>query len=364
MQGAHDWAITLDRTYTEHGYYTSKADSQVRSKVVNGELTLTTTWTDDVLGASTTPAGEVEAKEELRSSYEIKDLGEAKYILGMKIERTDDGSIKLSQHAYSEHVLECFGMAEAKSYSTPLPPGIMLSIKDSPETQDEADEMKGVLYHEAIGSLMWLQVATCPDLSYTVNLLSRFAHNPGQAHWNALKHALSYVKGTLDYSIIYFRNSSLHPFGYVDSDYAGDVDGRKSMEGHMFFVGGGLVLWASKCQETVALSTVEAEYMAFTQATQQALWLTKFMEEIHMPQQTPICIFGDNTGAIANTQNDKNHRRTKHINVKHHFVKEKVVMQSVEFNYVSSSENLADILTKPLAKEAVVRCCVGIGIRG
>ena len=96
MQGAHDWAITLDRTYTEHRYYTSKADSQVRSKVVNGELTLTTTWTDDVLGASTTPAGEVEAKEELRSSYEIKDLGEAKYILGMKIERTDDGSIKLS----------------------------------------------------------------------------------------------------------------------------------------------------------------------------------------------------------------------------------------------------------------------------
>jgi len=131
----------------------------------------------------------------------------------------------------------------------------------------------------------------------------------------------------------------------------------------MFFVGGGLVSWASKRQETVALLTVEAEYMAFTRATQQALWLTKFMEEICMPQQTPICIFGDNTGAIANTQNDKNHRRTKHIDMKHHFVKEKVVMQSVEFNYVSSSENLADILMKPLAKEAVVCCCVGIGIR-
>jgi len=132
----------------------------------------------------------------------------------------------------------------------------------------------------------------------------------------------------------------------------------------MFFVGGGLVLWASKYQETIALLTIEAEYMAFTRATQQALWLTKFMEEIHMPQQTPICIFGNNTGAIANTQNNKNHQHTKHINVKHHFVKEKVVMQSVEFNYVSSSENLADILTKPLAKEAVVRCCVGIGIHG
>jgi len=264
MQGAHDWAITLDCTYTEHGYYTSKADSQVRSKVVNGELMLTTTWTDDILGASTTLAGEVKAKEELRSSYEIKDLGEAKYILGMKIERTDDGSIKLSQCIYSEHVLERFSMAEAKSRSTSLPPGITLSIKNSPETQDEADEMKGVPYHEALGSLMWLQVTTCLDLSYIVNLLSHFAHNPGQAHWNALKHALSYVKRTLDYGITYFRNSSLHPFGYINSDYAGDVDGWKSTEGHMFFVGGRLVSWTSKRQETVALSTIKAEYMAFT----------------------------------------------------------------------------------------------------
>jgi len=107
-------------------------------------------------------------------------------------------------------------------------------------------------------------VATRPNLSYTVNLLSRFAHNSGQAHWNALKHALSYVKRTLDYGITYFRNLSLRPFGYVDSDYAGDVDGQKSMEGHMFFVGGRLVSWASKHQETVALSTVEAEYIAFT----------------------------------------------------------------------------------------------------
>jgi len=117
---------------------------------------LTTTWTDDVLGTSTTPAGEVEVKEELRSSYEIKDLGEVKYILGMKIERTDDGSIKLSQHAYSERILERFGIAEAKSRSTPLPPGITLSIKDSPETQDKADKIKEVPYHEALGSLMWL----------------------------------------------------------------------------------------------------------------------------------------------------------------------------------------------------------------
>ena len=165
----------------------------------------------------------------------------------MKIERTDDRSIKLLQRIYSEHVLEHFGITEAKSCSTPLLPGITLSIKNSPETQDKANEMKGVLYREALSLLIWLQVATHPDLSYTVNLLSHFAHNPRQAHWNTLKHALSYVKGTLDYGIIYFHNSSLCPFGYVDLDYARDVNEWKSMKGHMFFVGGGLVSWASKC---------------------------------------------------------------------------------------------------------------------
>jgi len=154
----------------------------------------------------------------------------------MKIERTDDRSIKLLQRIYSEHVLEHFGITEAKSCSTPLPPGITLSIKDSPETQDEKDEMKRVPYHKALGSLMWLQATTHPDLSYTVNLLSRFAHNPRQAHWNMLKHALLYVKETLDYGITYFYNSSLCPFGYVDSDYARDINRWKSTEGHMFFV--------------------------------------------------------------------------------------------------------------------------------
>jgi hypothetical protein len=137
------------------------------------------TWTDNILGASTTEAREAKAKEELKSSYEVKDLGTAKYILGMKIERRDNGSVKLSQWAYSEWVLEHFSINEAKPRSTPLPAGIVLSSKDLPETQEEILDMKHVLYREALGSLMWLQVATCPDLSYAVNLLSHFTHNPG-----------------------------------------------------------------------------------------------------------------------------------------------------------------------------------------
>lgn len=363
MQGAHDWAQTLERAYQGHGYYTSKADPQVRFKVVDNELTLTSTWTDDILGASSTELGENRAKEELGSSYEIKDLGTARFILGMKIEHNDtDGSITLSQRAYCERMLERFSMKEATPRRTPLPASVTLSIKDSPTTEEEIKDMQNVPYREALGSLMWLPVATRPDLSFAVNLLSRFANNPGRAHWNALKHTLAYVKATLDYGITYFHHSSLHPFGYVDSDYAGDVDARRSTEGHIFFVGGGPVSWTSKRQETVALSTVEAEYMAFTRATQQAIWLDKFMCEIGLKQERPTNVFGDNTGAIANTQNNKNHRRTKHIDVKHHFIKETALMGMVAFPYVCSAENLADILTKSLPKDAVTYSCEEMGL--
>jgi hypothetical protein len=203
MQGAHDWAQTLSQTFKDYRYYSSKADSQIRSKVETDEITLTSTWTDDILGVSSTETGESKAKSELGWSYKLKDMGEARFILGMKIERTKEGGVQLSQQAYTEHILERFNTSNAKPRSTPLPANISLSIDDMPQSDEEAKEMKGVPYCEALGSLMWLQVATCPDLSYTINLLSRFANNPGPRHWAALKHTLAYLKGTLDHSITY-----------------------------------------------------------------------------------------------------------------------------------------------------------------
>jgi hypothetical protein len=253
-------------------------------------------------------------------------------------------------------------MSNAKPRSTPLPTALTLSTNDSPQTKEELDDMKNVPYRQALGSLMWLQVATQPDLSYAVNLLSRFANNPGQKHWDALKHTLAYLKGTMDYGITYKYGRSLRPFGYVDADYAGDIDGLRSTEGHIFFVAGGPISWASKRQETVALSTVEAEYTAFTRASQQAMWINKFLSEVAMEQDMPTNILTNNQGAIANTVNYKNHRRTKHIRVKYHFVKERVEAGEVSFTYVPSAENLADIIMKPLPREAVVRSCQAIGL--
>ena len=168
-------------------------------------------------------------------------------------------------------MLEHFKMNHCALTSTPLPSGSSLSIDDCPTTSQETSEMAKTPYCETLGSLIWLQVATHPDLTYTVNILFWFSHNPSRSHWNALKHTLAYVKETIDYGITYRGGGTLNPIGYVDSDYAGCKDTRHSTEGNVFIVADKPVSWKSKCQETVALSTVESEYMTFTHAMAQAL---------------------------------------------------------------------------------------------
>ena len=326
------------------------------------ELTITSTWTDDVLGISSTLEGETLAKDHLGSSYEVKDLGEARLILGMRIDQNQNGDVTCTQQAFCEQLLKHFNMAECAPATTPLPPGLSLSVEDCPTTTEEITEMKNIPFREALGSIMWLQIATRPDLSFSVNILFHFTHNPGKPHWHALKHVLAYIKGTKNYGITYRGGEKLSPTGFVDSDYAGCKDTRRSTEDNVFIVVGGPVSWESKHQETIALSTVEAEFMAFTQATTQALWLSKFFDEVGLPTSKPILIHADNNGSISISLNYKNHRRTKHIDVKHHFVKEHTENGDVLFQYIPSSNNIADILTKPLPRDKICKFAVQLGM--
>jgi len=271
----------------------------------------------------------------------------------MRITQNKNRDVTLTQKAYSERILEYFKMNHCALTSTPLPPGSLLSIDDCPTTSQETSEMAKTLYCEALELLMWLQVATCPDLTYTMNILFRFSHNPGRSYWNALKHTLAYVKETIDYEITYRGGGTLNPIGYVDSDYVGCKDTRRSTKGNVFIVAGRPVSWESKCQETVALSIVESEYMTFTRVIAQALWIMKFFTEIGLPVTNPITIYTDNNRSISNSTNDKNHHRTKHIDVKFHFVKEHMKKREIMFIYILSLDNLADLFTKSLSHEMI-----------
>ena len=352
MQGGNNWWYTLDNTYIDLGYTTSKADPCVRYKKDEDNYTLTDTYNDDVFGALNDDEEIQKRKEEMGKIWDIKDVGETEYFLGMRVQQDlEAGTIRLTQRPYWELVLNRFQLENVIPRNTPLPVGILLDNDMSPKTESEKREMKDKPYRSVLGSVMWGQLATRPDLSFSVSLLARFQANPGLAHWNALLHVIGYIKNTLDYGLTYSRDYDLSPVAFVDADYGGCRDTHRSTSGYIFTMSGGLVTWSSKRQATVALSTVEAEYVAMSRCAQQMIWMQSWLDEVDIPHDTPGLIKGDNRGAIALTKNTKDHGKVKHIDIRHHYIRELIRSEAIRLEYVSSTDNLADIFTKPLPRD-------------
>ena len=223
-------------------------------------------------------------KAELSKDFEMKDLGEAKKILGMEIARDRQrGILCLTQKRYLKKVLQRLGMSEkTKLVSTPLAPHFKLSASQCPKTEEEREYMSKVPYSNAVGSLMYAMVCIRPDISHAVGTVSRYMHNPGKEHWLAVKWILRYIQKTLDVGLIFEKDDmdGQHVVGYCDSDYAGDLDKRRSTTGYVFTLAKAPVSWKSTLQSTVALSTTEAEYMAITEAVKEAIWLQGLLDDL------------------------------------------------------------------------------------
>ena len=321
MQGAHDWYETLAETYNKLGYVTSGADPCVRYKQEGDDYTITDTYTDDVFGASTTDEEIKRRKDEMGKEWEIKDVGETEYFLGTRVQQDlDRGIIRLTQRPYWEHVINRFDLAHITPRNTPLPTGIVLDNNMSPKTDSEKKDMATKQFRPILGSVMWGQLATRPDLSFAVSLLSRFQANPGIEHWNALMHVIGYIKNTIDYSLTYSQDADLSPLAFVDADYGECRDTRRSTSGYVFTMAGGPVTWSSKRQATVALSTVEAEYVSMSRCAQQMVWTQSWLDEVDVKHDMPGIIKGDNKGAISLTKNTKDHGKIKHIDIRHHYI--------------------------------------------
>ncbi|KAJ3493089.1 hypothetical protein NLJ89_g11094 [Agrocybe chaxingu] len=206
---------------------------------------------------------------------------------------------------------------------------------------------------ESRGEKVILGMAMTQDnLSFTVNLLSWYQANPGQAHWKALQHVLAYINGTLHYKITYDPGSpkALSILGYSDSDYAGDPDTMRSTGSYIFTMAGGPVAWSSKRQATTASSTTEAEYMALNRECQQAVWMREWVSKAQLEQMSPAKIFGDNKGSVDIAKNVKGITKAKHIHVKHHYIHKRVNKGDVEITRIPTDMNVADILTKSLPR--------------
>lgn len=227
---------------------------------------------DDILIASVNKVEVQKLKKVLSDEFDMKDLGDAKKILGMEITRDRaNRKLNVSQEGYLWRVLDKFNMDQCKAVATPLGAHFVLKTATDVELRDQEECMRKIPYQNAVGSIMYSMVGTRPDLAHVVGVISRFMSRPIKDHWQAVKWALRYIKGSVDVCLNYKKKGDFVVTGYCDSDYGGDLDHAKSTTGMVFTAGGNPVSWRSSLQKVVALSTTKAEYIALSEAVKEAV---------------------------------------------------------------------------------------------
>ena len=287
-------------------------------------------------------------------------------MLGMVIERDrKKKTIELNQHAYIKKMLEAFEMDECKGKVTPSIPNKRLDNSQSPQTDEERKEMETKPYRSLVGSLIHLANVSRFDISFAVADASRFLANPGPEHWKAAKRILEYVKTTMDYTLKYDGKAGLDTLiCYSDADFANQVDTRRSQTGYIVLLANGAVSWKSSLQKTVALSTVEAEYMSASDGCKETIWTRSLLSELGFMEavQDSTDMKNDNQGTIAIAKNPEKHFKTKHIDIRFHFLRERIERKEINLSYVATENMIADILTKGQNGNVIKKLCGKSGL--
>ena len=301
----------------------------------------------------------------------MKDLGVIDQIVGCKVcVDRDLDCITLHQAQYMKEIIQKFlPVDDTITHSVPADPTGHLVNDQCAQSDDDHMFMRDIPYRQAVGSLLWLALCSRPDISYTVGQVAKFNANPGPDHWKAVLRIFRYLKFTgpmgivyrysvshVDNQLVMFRSANDlgglgNPVlsGYSDANFARDIDTRRSTSGFIFMLAGAPISWQSRAQATVALSSTEAEYIALAGAAQEAIWFLQVLREFKFAITAPVLIYEDNQSAIKLVENPVFHKKSKHVDIKYHFVRELVENRTLEIQYVSTVENVADIFTKPLS---------------
>jgi hypothetical protein len=303
-------------------------------------------------------------KNHLSEKFDMVDFGEAEDILGLEINRDrENGTLTLTQTAYITDIVHKFNLQDSKPTPLPMECRSRLSAADCPSTPEAMADMELCPYREAVGSLMYLMTSTRPDIAAPVGFLSRYLCNPGRLHWEAAKRVLKYVYSTRTFGITYRREPAVNYHVYCDSDWAGDLDGRRSTTGWVAMLGGGAVAWQSRLQKAPAQSSCEAEYVAAGMAACEISWARGFFQELGRPMRDPTILESDSQSAIHVAHNPVNHDGTKHIDLKWHLTRHYDQEGKIKIRYLETSKQVADALTKavPIAKLEFCRRAMGVG---
>ena len=345
-QSPRCWYQEFEKYMKSLGFIQTSADPCVFIRTGNN-LAILAVYVDDLILMTKSLEDMDELKSKLSIQFRMKDMGSLHYCLGISVVQDEDKKcIWLHQKQYILSMLQKFGMNEAKPVSTPADNNVRLQKDDG-----ISKPVDPVRYQSLVGSLLYAAIATRPDISQAVGAVSKYCAKPNEQHLTAVKRIIRYLKGTVDIAIRYHQTDDELLIGYADADFANDVDDRHSTSGTLFLMVNGPVSWLSKKQPVVALSTAEAEYIALSSATQEAIWFRKLLGQLsEVTEYQPIILKEDNQGAITMAQNHVPHGRTKHIDVKYHFVHEAIQQRLIELKYCPTDNMIADLLTKPLLK--------------
>ena len=339
-QASRQWNQELSKFLISLGYVQSKHDYSLFVKAKGESYTMALVYVDDILLTGNCPQEITDTKSALDKKFTIKDLGLARYFLGIELFRTDNGT-HLHQRKYVLDLLKDAGLTAAKPTSFPLPQNLKLSLdKGSPIPDPES-------YRRLVGRLLYLSM-TRPDISYSVQHLSQFVSSPKEPHMQAALHLLRYLKGTISKGLFYPVQSNLKVAGFSDADWASCLMTRKSLTGYCIFLGHSLISWKTKKQPTVSRSSTEAEYRSMATTTCELVWLTYLLKDLHVQVKVPITLFCDNKAAQQIAANPCYHERTKHLDIDCHFTRDKVQDGFLQTAYIPTNLQLADIMTKAL----------------
>jgi hypothetical protein len=357
-QSPRIWYQTLSTFLIESGYTPLNSDQSV---FVRGNNYIAV-YVDDLLLLGPNKAEIQRVKDILTIRFSMTDLGPIAFYLGIEVRRDrQNRRLKLSQRSYIEQGIKAHGLWDCAPQLTPMGTTRLVSAEGGYVASTEFKAR----YQSAVGTLMYTMLGTRPDIAFAVSVVSRFSSNPDEHHWKAVKRIFSYLRGSIDLNLVYEGDLS-DLVGHADANWAGDIDTRRSTTGFVFNLGSGAISWSSKRQPTVSLSTCEAEYQAQTAAAKEAVWLRSLLHELLTPEnESPYAtiIYADNQGAIALAKDPKYHARTKHIDIQHHWIREKIAGGDIKLEYVHTSRQIADGLTKPLPKDAFYAFRKALGVR-
>jgi hypothetical protein len=343
-QAPRAWYSRLDKYLQQAGFRKGSADNNLYIKVSQGNILLIEVYVDDIIFGSDDDRLSQKFAKDMHNEFEMSLLGELSFFLGLQIRQSNQG-IFISQTKYIREMLKRFGMEDCKPVITPMQTSCKLSKDDDSKSTDQRQ------YRSMIDNLLYVTTSR-PDVMQAVGQVARFQAAPKESHVLAVKRIFRYLKGTKEFGLWYPKGKDLSLIAYTDADWAGCIDDRRSTSGATFYLGECLVSWLSKKQSSVSLSTTETEYIAATTCCTQVLWMKQTLTDIQVEYDEPIPIYCDNTSAISISKNLVMHSKMKHIPIKYHFLREQVAEKNIRVEYVGTKEQVADIFTKPLPREA------------